>query len=306
MLKKKIYKLHEQLIKKYLIFTKGKDRAYSFSYFNINIREGRNIYYKNKFLFKAQKIENLLQKVNSKDGEIYILGSGPSVKTQNLQILQNKNVIFLNGSINLASKYQIKPFCYIILDATFIINKQDIIKQIPSNTPLVLSLSAVNAMYTFCPKILQKHPVCLILNPLEPYKGTKKKISDLENEYFYIPPQKDTAFSYYPDKGLFDGGTVMSNAIQIAFYLNFRKIFLLGLDIGNAAQPRFYENDKNKLKSGLLKDYETKILPFMKTTKTLAEMQNRKIYNCSPITKLPYEVIPYFDFKIIEEKNNVN
>lgn len=94
----------------------------------------------------------------------------------------------------------------------------------------------------------------------------------------------------------------MSLAIQIAFSLQPKKVFLLGLDIGNAAEPRFYENNANKQKCGLLKDYETKILPFMKLTRHIFDAHGREIFNCSPITKLPYEVIPYSKFPLEEEK----
>lgn len=302
MIKEKIYKLKENIIKHYLIIKRGRDNSYSFSYHPyIRILNRNKIYWKNKFLFKTHSFD----KLNSNENDIFIVGSGPSINTQNLALLRNKKVIFLNGSIIIAKKYNILPFCLIIMDSTFIINRQNIIKEIPPKIPLILSLSVIKALYYFMPQILKEHPVFLIENPLEPYNGTKKKISDLDKKYFYISKAGDSAFSLKPSAGLYNGGTVMSNAIQIAFYAGFKRIFLLGLDIGNANQPRFYENNKNKIKCGLLNDYETEILPFMKATRELAEIKGISIYNCSPITKLPYEVIPYFDFKIIEEENDV-
>ena len=299
MYEKQIYKIKEKLIKKYLSITRGRDNSYSFSYYPyIKIIEDNKIYWKNNFLFKLCDFKELL----SSQEEIFIVGSGPSVKNQNLSILKNKNVIFLNGAINLAWQYDITPFLLAITDATFILNRGEIISKISKNIPLLLSLSSIKAMKCFFPHILKENSIYISNSPLEPYNGTKKQISDLDKQYFYIVKAGDSAFSLNPSKGLYNGGTVMSNAIQIAFYSGFKKIFLLGFDIGNANQPRFYENNKNKIKCGLLNDYETEILPFMKGTKELAEIKGISIYNCSPITKLPYEIIPYFDFKILEER----
>lgn len=65
----------------------------------------------------------------------------------------------------------------------------------------------------------------------------------------------------------------MSNAIQIAFYLGFKEIFLLGFDLGNANQPRFYEHTEDVVRSGLLNDYEEHIKPFMLLTKLASKKQ---------------------------------
>lgn len=300
-IKKFIYKVNEKIIRKYLLFTNGRDKSYAFSYFPyIKIENKNNVSYKNKFLFQAKDFKQLREISNCYNEEIYILGSGPSIKTQNLRILQGKKVFFLNGSIQISWQYNITPFFLAITDATFILNRLEIVSKIQPRTRLLLSLSSIKAMKYFCPHILEENEIYISNSPLEPYGEKKKQIKDLDKNYFYISKDGNSAFSLEPSKGLFNGGTVMSNAIQIAFYLGFRNIYLLGLDIGNAQQPRFYENNKNKLKSGLLTDYETEILPFMKATKELAEIQNREIYNCSPITKLPYDVIPYFDFNKLE------
>ena len=99
-----------------------------------------------------------------------------------------------------------------------------------------------------------------------------------------------------PRLGFFHTGTVMSNAIQIAFYVGFKEIFLLGFDLGNANQPRFYENTEDVVRSGLLNDYEEHIKPFMLLTKLASKKTGVGVYNCSPVSLLPYSIIPYRDF----------
>ncbi len=88
----------------------------------------------------------------------------------------------------------------------------------------------------------------------------------------------------------------MSIGIQLAYFCKADRTYLVGLDIGNANQPRFYETNKNKQKSGLLKDYQEKILPFMKEASLMFKDEGMRLYNCSPVSKLPYDIIPYSDY----------
>lgn len=100
-----------------------------------------------------------------------------------------------------------------------------------------------------------------------------------------------------PTYGVFQAGTVMSAAVQLAAFLNIHHVYLLGLDISNAEkEPRFYETQKDKVRTGLLRDYERQILPFMKLASVWYRNAGWTISNCSPVSKLPYSVIPYQDF----------
>ena len=72
------------------------------------------------------------------------------------------------------------------------------------------------------------------------------------------------------------------------------------LDIGNAeTEPRFYEKEQDRIRTGLLKDYDELILPFMRLAAAWYNQHEYRIFNCSPVTKLPYSVIPYHDFDSI-------
>ena len=87
----------------------------------------------------------------------------------------------------------------------------------------------------------------------------------------------------------------MAVGLQLALLLDAHEILLLGLDINNVSQPRFYEKHNQSLKSGLLKDYQHKILPFMMKMARVCRDRGILIYNCSSVSKLPYDIIPFYN-----------
>lgn len=292
----KLYKWKENLIKAYLSCTRGREMRYAFSYWPyVAVKEtpcGKDVLFKGKKVFSSLSLDSMLR-----PGEdVYILGSGPSVKQQDLSRLAGKNVITLNGSISAAEKYGFVPLLHFIADANFILKRPQLAQAIPAGVPLALSLSAIKAAAVFAAGLFQNRALFLVENPLEKYPRPRIAPAELPEDKFVKDDLGKTAFSLDPYAGLFDGGTVLTLAVQTAYFLRFKRVFLLGFDIGNAAEPRFYETKKNRVKCGLLNDYEHKILPFMKLAAQVFNSAGREIYNCSPITKLPYSVVPYFDY----------
>ena len=225
--------------------------------------------------------------------DLYILGCGPSVKDLDWVRLRGKPIIFLNGAIQAAARHDLTPFATVILDHTFVMRRPDLLRLTPPSTPLVLSLSAAKAVSRFAPEMLRVCGIHIGMDPRTPYLEAGVPMQDLKGRAeFIVSVETDSGFSLDPDAGLFDGGTVMSWAIQLAWHIGFRNVWLLGLDIGNAAEPRFYETDVNRLKSGLMRDYENKILPFMTLAGKVFAKAGRGLYNCSPISILPPSVIP--------------
>ena len=238
----------------------------------------RSIVTKSLYEFKKQ-----FQSLN----EIFIIGSGPSIQKQPIEHLQQKNTILLNGAISLIASCKLRPLGIVVIDDSFIRKHLDMLNLIPTGTHLFLSYFALKEIIKNYPSLLQ-NPIYLVHelkfdNDVVP-KSTEAKIQQFDK----------------PTWGVFDGGTVMSVAIQIAAFIRAKNVFLLGLDIGNSnTEPRFYENKSNKCRSSLLTDYETKILPFMEIASKWFKINNLSLFNCSPITKLPYSVIPYFDINLV-------
>lgn len=223
---------------------------------------------------------------------IAIIGSGPSIKDVDFGKLDKSiDLILLNGAIGLAKRHSLNPLCCIIIDSTFVENRFEIVKNMPAGTRLVTTIGCLRAIYERDKKILDNISIFLTRN-INSQFYMNAKIGEIDHFL-------NNGFSDDLNAGYVDGGTVMSVGIQMAFQLNAKDIFLFGFDIGNAHEPRFDENNKNKQKSGLLKDYELKIFPFMNKVKELAYQKNIKVNNCSKITKLPYDVIPYLSHEVL-------
>lgn len=219
---------------------------------------------------------------------INIIGSGPSVRCLDYSTLLHDRNIFLNGSISLAIEFQLPVFAFIIMDATFVKNRFELIQSLAEPCHLLLGLGAACAIAERDSSILERHKITI-------FTISKGNLNDFYSDGV-------SYFSNNLDFGFFDGGTVMSVAIQLAYHLRPETVNLLGLDIGNSGEPRFYELKGKALKSGLLKDYETKILPFMTLTSKCYSNKKIDLFNCSSITKLPYEVIPFrSDFENIKK-----
>jgi len=225
------------------------------------------------------------------DSNIFvIIGSGPSIKDIDFSKLKNANIILLNGAISLIEKKNIHPFYCVIIDSTFIENRFDIVCKLPEGTKLLTTPGCLRAIYERDVNLIKKLIITVTQNVANPIYH-----SCTSERRFTIQEQ---GYSDDLDIGYIDGGTVMAVGIQLSFQLHAKKIYLLGLDISNTHQPRFYEKNGATQKSGLAKDYESKILPFMKQISIRCKVENISIFNCSKTSRLPYDIIPFFDMNI--------
>lgn len=278
--------IRRRIIKQFIKLTKPKEMKETSGYWpDMSYKDDTLIFRKKEF--ETTTLDDFTSK--EKHETINIIGSGPSVNEIDKNLLQDKANIFLNGAISIAKENKLPILCLIIMDSTFIKNRFDLIKSIEEPCHLFLNLSSACAIAERDPSILEKHKITIF------------KISKGEHSNFFN--HNESYFSKNLNHGIFDGGTVMSVAIQLAFHFSPKAVYLLGLDINNSTEPRFYEAKNNKLKSGLLKDYEKKILPFMTLSKKCYKRKNISLFNCSPVSKLPYDIIAYSD---IYKKTNTN
>lgn len=227
-----------------------------------------------------------VQEINCESKEFSIVGSGPSIKDIDFSQLKNTNIILLNGAISLIEK-DIFPFCCVIIDSTFIENRFDIVKKLPAGTRLLTTLGCLRAINERDSSLIEKLIITVTQNVTSPIYATYPTGKEIIFQ--------EQGYSDNIDIGYVDGGTVMAVGIQLALQLSARKIYLLGFDISNINQPRFYEDNGKIQKSGLEKDFENKILPFVKKIKWICTQRKISIFNCSSISKLPYEIIPFTD-----------
>ena len=199
----------------------------------------------------------LLSLKDSHKGECaFIIGNGPSLKVEDLNLLHEKNIFcFAMNRINLIFDRTLwRPSCYIAIDRQLFRD---------GDTTLQSVLNETLPLYLFGDLLY------------EGVKETNSKTAFFYNQpnSRYIPVQKfsDNMLEY-----VVDGFTVTYNAMQIAYYMGFSTVYLLGVDFNysnvtkvdgtitknstNATyfDSRYDSNNKNAgFMDGMLSAYQT-------------------------------------------------
>lgn len=288
-------KLRTSLARRMILVKFGKGYRHIHPYWpfmKINFKEdGRHeIVFKGKKVYTTKSFKELK---NRKYDEIVVFGAGPSVKQMDISKVKPETAILVNGAMALANKLKGGPLMCAVFDYAFLWDKNcsKMLDDLPVGTKLLVSDCFLGYALRKNRHLLDKFDLYLSFSALHPYYKPERKVQQLPKEDFKIG--YDSAFSYNPQKAMFDGGTILTWALQVAYYLRADTTYICGLDLGNFNEPHFYETEKNKIVSiGLLRDYQ-RIENFMRLASESFKEQNLKIYNCSPVTKLPYSIFPF-------------
>lgn len=234
----------------------------------------------------------------------YIVASGPSIKELNISSLQNKNTFGVNGSILKFIESGISPRYYVISDEEFIYNRPHLLELILKNkaSHCFFTPQAISAICEINPLLLKDHPkISLFHNHFKNYGKPALEFEDIvkmaQNDPEIITTDGRIGFSLNPEKGVFTAHTVPYFALQIAYGLGFRKIYLLGMDLGSpTGETRFYEQGGAAMPSHLDRDYNRTILPSFEIVGKLCKQNKFQVFNLSPISRLPADIIPKKDF----------
>ena len=94
-------------------------------------------------------------------------------------------------------------------------------------------------------------------------------------------------------KMIFSSGTVVYNAIQVLFGCGVDSIYIFGMDL--TSQKRFYESSM-AIVSNQEDAFEERTLPsFELVAEYLRQHPNKHMWNCSPDSRLPGDIIPKLD-----------
>ncbi|WP_020395791.1 6-hydroxymethylpterin diphosphokinase MptE-like protein [Thiolinea disciformis] len=224
---------------------------------------------------------------------VFLVGAGPSINEQNLAPLKSSQTLFLNGALSLLESHQLKPSAVLIIDKGFIQRHQHFLRLIPVGTPCIFTLGVVRQILRFEPEFFEARPLYLIEKASKPYGRPALTTAQLDAHYF--AKSEDVACSLDIKKGFAEAGTVMYVAAQLMLYWRAQTIILVGFDLGNAQQPRFYETQQSraKNKSGLEKALHARILPAFTLFKKLCDERGIQLTNASHLSQMPYDIIPF-------------
>lgn len=146
------------------------------------------------------------------------MGNGPSINSTPLELLADELVWATNGAYLLFDKISWRPDFYVMKDPLVIKNNlQELLRLVPELPETLFFLPQGNALI--------------------------EKLKNLENVIFFRVNAIDPCgFSLNAQENVADSSTVTVTCLQLAFFLGFNPIYLLGCDM-------YYKSAAEKVKS---------------------------------------------------------
>lgn len=218
-----------------------------------------------------EKFRNINQ-----NGRCFIVGTGPSLRMEDLDKLEkyHEKSIGVNRVYLAFEKTDWRPDYYVVSDAYCIEEDEEIIKSFSAGHKFVS-----DAYPPF-------------------WEATKADNIYRYHTHWFMAPGKLPAFSEDIRYGIYGSGTVTYEAIQLAAYMGFREIYLLGVDfsfsenykaVENHFSPQYY---KKKSQTGVFA--KEQVFNAFLAAKKYADEHGIKIYNATRGGKL--EVFERVDF----------
>lgn len=174
-----------------------------------------------RMLFRKQNnIKTLKNKYFGK--RCFIVATGPSLSLEDLELIENEYTFSMNSIVKLFDKTEWRPTFYMLQDV-FAYKELKPIEQYFNDTKIILA----NKLY----EDSQKTENMFGFN-LRPYKDS------------WLLLCKRVKFSSDPSKYICDGRTITYSIMQMAHYMGFKEIYLLGVDWN-------YEKGKDNHMKGL-------------------------------------------------------
>jgi KDO transferase-3 len=235
--------------------------------------------------------------------EAVIVTTGPSIKDLDPALLRGKFLVGVNGAFQLRRKEPLDFDLYVILDRKFARDRFEICKEvISSGTRCFVTPYSLHQMLVHDADFMKGRENLYMLQEVDRKYDAPMVSPDAFwaaghlNKNWILPPRegyKSSHIGFSNDlcHGVFTGSTVAYVALQVCCYAGAHRIAILGMDLGNADQPRFYETKENCVSSLLAREYEPVILPSFILASAHFRKTGVKVYNLSPVSRLPDDIL---------------
>ena len=242
-----------------------------------------------------QKWQDLKDKF--KGERCFIIGNGPSLNKHDLTLLNNEYTFGVNGIFYKTEECGFKPTFYVVEDNHVVDDNLDMI-------------NSYDCPYKFFPT---RDKDKIIANSHTIFFNYEMGFFNQNSKYFCKP-----RFSFDCSEQVFAGQTVTYTNIQLAYYLGFTEVYLIGVDfnyqvpksttiegdtyISNEDDPNhFHPEYFGKGKKWHDPKLDRVALNYEQAKKVF-DLNNRKIYNASIEGKLEiFERVDWFSIKGIHE-----
>lgn len=256
-----------------------------------------------KFRYKQQQVPimQLSSLQGSFSGDLLLAATGPSVKSLHLEKFPAMPAMGVNGAYFLHDRVDFK--FYVIVDMGFIDQKPEIIRNIIDNQGLTL-FTTVQGVTKIIDKFSLAKIKCRfaviedaafkIYQPMIDNDALWSAYHDNQNVVF-AADRKDIAFNHDIRSGIFDAGTVVYWAFQILTFLGFKQLYIIGLDMNNFHQPRFYETAENKLPTNLEVKISHLVMPSFHHASQIMKTKKIAVKNLSVTSAISNEIFDKVD-----------
>lgn len=238
--------------------------------------------------------------------EVFVFASGASAKNFPILNYREKKFICVNGAVKIFLEKNINPFAYVFNDESFLVDSLELVFMAISKSRYVFMPEELYFKYVEREAVERGSvgKIFFIERVNRPY-GVKK----LSDRFFYFrnilnksyvfnfnifsSRKNRIGFSQDLEKGYFCARTIPYVALQIAKYMGFRKVFMIGLDLDSKV-GRFYEKNR-VLPTSIDKDYFRFILPSFELMSNKIVCDDFRVFNLSPISRLPENVLVKID-----------
>lgn len=228
----------------------------------------------------------------------FIVLTGPSMTLDDLALIQNEVTISVNSIINVFDKTSFRPTFYMIQDKSVFLKLKNKLKSMP-----------LENIYIGIGNLGKKAGSCITIDEIEVSEETKRWSCyhlDSAKSWYHVNFEKKKLIPDFSEDSnfcIYDGSTVAYSALQLAMYMGFREIYVLGADCDYSGSVRHIgEYDKEpvyskaeEIQSALFKSYEVAFKH--------AKKKGIKLYNATRGGKL--EVLPRVNLEdVISDAKN--
>lgn len=249
-----------------------------------------------------KRLNRLLLLKEKFSDNVFIFASGGSAKNFPLLDYKDSDFICVNGAVSVFIEKNITPFAYLFDDESFLINSFDLvlraiefskytfmpeelyIKHLANKAELQ---DSINKIY-FIERVNRGYERKILSDKWFSFKNILNK--DLVFNFSLFSNRKNRiGFSKNIENGYYCARTIPYVALQLAYYLGFQNVFMIGLDL-NSQTGRFYERGSS-LPTSIDQDYLNFILPSFVLLANHVIDEEFKVYNLSESSKLSGSVI---------------
>ena len=262
---------------------------------------GHQIVWRNQTVGKARPLSELSAPAS---GHCFLVGTGPSINALEFERLAGHDCIGVNGSIVKARETGVAFRSVLILDRNFFLERFELVREtLASGAECLFSFRGLSLTCERAPELLSGARIFLLDEILGRYGIPKASPTafdaraEADGDLLLHPSRRPSegrvGFSLDPSKGVFTGQTIVFSALQVATWLGYRRVYLLGLDLGGTTSgARFYESGAKAAPMRLDRDFEPYILPAFEVARAAAESLGLEFYNLSPDSRLPARIMP--------------